>query len=144
MDRRSFVLASTAALAACSSSNAGFSPGSLAPAARGALGGAKVLKRLEIAEFSADPALVAALRAAVSAMRGVPSARKVTSWNYWHNSHWMQAGEPPVDMAGVWNQCRHAASYFLPWHRGFLHHFRAAAARRVGQSRADAAVLGLL
>jgi len=124
MDRRSFVLASTAALAACSSSNTAFSPASLAPDGRRTLVGARVLERLEIAEFSADRKLVAALRAGVTAMRAIKkNPRNVASWNYWHYSHWMPKSNPPPDMLGVWDQCKHGGSYFQAWHRGFLHFF---------------------
>jgi tyrosinase len=123
MDRRSFVLASTAALAACSSSNAAFAPGSLASSGRRAIGKLKVQQRLEITEFSANPKLVAALRAGVAAMRAVKNPRDVTGWRYWHYSHWMPESNPPADMIAVWDQCKHAQSYFQPWHRGFLHFF---------------------
>jgi tyrosinase len=123
MDRRTFVLASTAALTACSSSNAALSPASFAPNGRGALGKAKVLQRLEIAEFSANPTLVAALRAGVTAMREIKNPRNVGGWTYWHYSHWMPFSDPPPDMIAVWDQCKHAQSYFLPWHRGFLYYF---------------------
>jgi tyrosinase len=123
MDRRTFMLASTATLAACSSPNAAFPPGSFAPAAGRRLANAKTLQRLEIAEFSANPKLVASLRAGVAAMRAVKNPRNVASWNYWHYSHWMPKSNPPPDMLAVWDQCKHGESYFQPWHRGFLHFF---------------------
>jgi tyrosinase len=122
MKRRGFLLSSSAAaLAACSPSHAALSPqpGAAAPG----VAAAGIRKRLEIEEFSANPALVAALRAGVSAMRAVKNPRNVRSWTYWHYSHWMPESNPPADMAAVWDQCRHAQSYFLPWHRGFLYYF---------------------
>jgi len=56
-------------------------------------------------------------------MRAIANARNVESYTYWHNSHWMAAGNPPLAMATVWNQCKHGVSYFLAWHRGFLYYF---------------------
>jgi tyrosinase len=125
MNRRVFLLSSTsaAALAACSPANTAFAPHTLGSESARALAGAKVLPRLEIAEFSANAKLVAALRAGVAAMKAIKDPRNVKSWTYWHYSHWMPKSNPPPDMAGVWDQCRHAASYFLPWHRGFLYYF---------------------
>jgi tyrosinase len=128
MNRRTFVLssASAAALAACSAPNAAFAPGSVGGNGMRLAASGKHFQRLEIAEFSANPKLVAAFRAGVAAMRGLKMMRNPKGWNYWFYSHWMPSGKPPADMAGVFDQCRHAQSYFLPWHRGFLYFFESA------------------
>jgi tyrosinase len=127
MDRRRFLLssASAAALTACSSSNAPFAPGAngLDSLVRRAAKSKPTFTRLEIAEFSAQPKLVAAFRKGVETMRAVKDPRDVRSWAYWHYSHWMPDSNPPFDMIAVWDQCKHAQSYFQPWHRGFLYYF---------------------
>lgn len=80
--------------------------------------------RLEVREFSRNQTLVDALLKAVAAMRANKKARNVSSWTYWHYSHWMPGDvAPPVDMAAVWNQCPHRKPYFYAWHRGFLVYF---------------------
>src|SRR5581483_1077522 len=126
MNRSRFLLssASATALAACSSPNAIMNPG----AAGSRLGQAspfakKLFTRMEIEEFSKNAKLVAALRKGVQAMRDVADAKNTGSYKYWHYSHWMPAGNPPPDMISVWNQCKHADSFFISWHRGFLTFF---------------------
>ena len=123
MRRRGFLLstASAAALAACApTSGVSVTPGSSQTLLRGS--GAPLV-RLELTEFSANPRLVAAFRRGVKTMKAIAGARNVAGWNYWHYSHWMPGSNPPADMAGVWDQCKHGASYFLAWHRGFLAFF---------------------
>ncbi|HEX5274565.1 MAG TPA: tyrosinase family protein [Candidatus Rubrimentiphilum sp.] len=113
MNRRLFVLSSSAAaLAACSSS----SP---------ALPTAPTFVRQEVTEFAANPALVKAFRDGVRAMMAFPDITDPRSWQYWHNSHWMATGMPPASMASVWNQCPHRKPYFYAWHRAFLFFFEA-------------------
>jgi tyrosinase len=119
-----FSSASAAALAACSQSG-------LAPDPRG-LGSSSLLDsvakrssftRLEIREFSKNPRLVAAFRAGIKAMREIDDAQNVAAYKYWHYSHWMPESDPPPNMISVWDQCKHGASYFISWHRGFLYYF---------------------
>jgi tyrosinase len=83
----------------------------------------RLYTRLEVTQFSADPALVQALRNGVQAMMDVTDPKDPRSWDYWHNSHWMASGSPPPDMANVWNQCKHHRPYFYAWHRGYVLYF---------------------
>jgi tyrosinase len=125
MNRNRFILssASTAALAACSPSGAVLDPRSLASSLQSGMAKPARFTRLEIREFSKNPALVAAFRAGIKAMRTIEDARNVASYTYWHYSHWMPESDPPPIMRPVWDQCKHAASYFISWHRGFLYYF---------------------
>lgn len=136
MKRNRFLLSSSAvALSACSGSMSHFSPAE-PDAWSAALEPSKTpLTRLEITEFSEDASLVAAFRGAVAALRGVTDAQKTTSYDYWHNSHWMARGTPPRSMETVWNQCRHRVSYFFGWHRGFLAYFERAVQRLSGNPK---------
>src|SRR5665811_1239056 len=102
MNRRLFVLSSSAAaLAACSSSSAPYVP-SATP----------TFVRQEVTEFAANPVLVKAFRDGVRAMMNFADITDPRSWQYWHNSHWMATGTPPSSMAAVWNQCPHRKPYF--------------------------------
>lgn len=126
MNRCRFLLssASATALAACSSPNALIEPvsRSLQSGRRSPL--AKPLfKRLEIEEFSKRPELVAAFRTGIRKMREIVDPKNTGSYKYWHYSHWMPLGNPPPDMVAVWDQCKHADSFFISWHRGFLYFF---------------------
>ncbi len=127
MNRRHFVIssASLAAMAGCASpAGTALAPSRLGAAARaGAPQAAGLRTRLEIEEFSANAKLVAAFRRGVAKMRAETFAPSVASWQYWHNSHWMKDGTPPPEMRNVWDQCRHGQSFFLAWHRGYLHFF---------------------
>ena len=83
----------------------------------------RIFTRMEITAFSADPALVQALRNGIQAMKNVTNAQDNRSFAYWHNSHWMASGSPPPAMASVWNQCKHGVPYFYAWHRGYVYYF---------------------
>ena len=126
MNRSRFLLssASATALAACSSPNALIEPASRGIQSTGGSPFAKTLfTRMEIGEFSNHPKLVAAFRTAIQKMREVTDPRNTGSYKYWHFSHWMPNSNPPPDMVSVWDQCKHAESYFMSWHRGFLYYF---------------------
>ncbi len=125
MNRSRFLLssASATALAACSSPNAFIEPVSRGFQRQGSPFAKTLFTRMEIEEFSKHPDLVAALRTGIQTMRDVVDPRNTGSYKYWHNSHWMPAGNPPPDMISVWNQCKHADSFFISWHRGFLYYF---------------------
>jgi tyrosinase len=125
MNRSRFLFssASAAALAACSPSNSVLAPQSADSAFARGLAKTPRFTRLEIREFSKNPKLVAAFRAGIKAMRAIDDAKNVDSYKYWHYSHWMPESDPPLDMISVWDQCKHAASFFISWHRGFLYYF---------------------
>lgn len=129
MDRRRFLVTSSSALtlAACSSPESPLGPQVAAPFAATA-----PVKRLEIAEFSRDAAMVRAFRTGIAAMKKLANAQNVAAYNYWHYSHWMPHGSPPRNMETVWNQCRHKVSYFFGWHRGFLVYFERAMRKASG------------
>jgi tyrosinase len=123
MNRSRFLLSSTsaAALAACSSPTTVLAP---QPFARRLASPSNTMyTRVEITEFSKNAKLVAAFRAGIKAMRERTDERNTNGYKYWHYSHWMPEGKPPEDMRDIFNQCKHKASYFLPWHRGFLYYF---------------------
>lgn len=126
MNRSRFLLssASATALAACASPGALVEPGSRGLASTGGSPFGKTLfTRMEIEEFSKHPELVAALRTGIDTMRKVVDPKDTASYKYWHYSHWMPLGNPPPDMVSVWDQCKHADSFFISWHRGFLYYF---------------------
>jgi tyrosinase len=81
---------------------------------------------LEITEFSQDRALVDALRTGIAAMRNITDQYNTGSYKYWHFSHWMPLSNPPEQWRQVFDQCKHAASFFISWHRGFLYFFERA------------------
>jgi tyrosinase len=126
MNRCRFLLASASAtaIAACSSPDALVEPVSRQfPSSAGSPFAKTLFTRMEIEEFSKHPELVAAIRTGIQKMREVVDPKNTGSYKYWHYSHWMPAGSPPSDMVSVWNQCKHADSFFMSWHRGFLHYF---------------------
>lgn len=132
MNRERFLLASSSALtlAACSSSESPLAPRSVAGSPFTLT--AAPATRLEVSEFSHDPAMVRAFRAGIAAMKQIADAENLAAYNYWHYSHWMPHGSPPRDMETVWNQCRHKVSYFFAWHRGFLEFFEKAVRKASG------------
>jgi tyrosinase len=135
MNRKRFLISSsTVALAACSAPQAALAPTNGALPLAGLARGAPVT-RLEITEFSRDAAMVAAFRKGVAMLRANRNARSVTSWNYWHFSHWMPYGKPPRAMETVWDQCRHGVSYFFAWHRGYLVYFERMIRQLSGNSK---------
>ncbi len=147
MNRCRFLIssASATALAACSSPNALIEPASRGLQSTNGSPRAKTLfTRMEIEEFSKDPRLVAALRTGIQKMRDIADSRNTGSYKYWHYSHWMPTGNPPPDMISVWDQCKHADSFFISWHRGFLYYFEKILRQASGNQNFFSPVLGLL
>lgn len=92
--------------------------------------------RLEITDFSNDPALVAALRKGVKALRNsTVGPSDPHTWNYWFYSHWMPPDAAMIPgMEYVFNQCLHGEEYFYPWHRGLVYFFERALQEASGRS----------
>jgi tyrosinase len=132
VNRGRFVLstASAAALAACSSSTAGFTPPPAEPSPLASF------TRLEVSEFSRDAELLASFRKGVAAMMAIADPEDERSWEYWHRCHYMSKGEPPSKFANVWNQCKHHDTpYFYAWHRAFVYFFEAMVRRMAGNPK---------
>jgi tyrosinase len=75
--------------------------------------------RQSIADFSDDPAKVAAFRAGVAMMKG-RGLGNPTSWAYQANMHGVPAGTP---LRPQWATCDHGTWFFFPWHRMYLYWF---------------------
>lgn len=80
---------------------------------------------------------------AVDAMKRKPIADP-TSWRYQAAIHeYIRARDPlanntdvlpsRADQRTFWTQCQHGSSYFLPWHRMYLHHFETIVAVEVAK-----------
>jgi tyrosinase len=57
---------------------------------------------------------------------GALKARSITdprSWRHLAETHGTSAPRPTWPPGARWKQCEHFSWHFLPWHRGYLHHF---------------------
>ena len=77
--------------------------------------------RLDIRDFVQQPARLAALKRGVQEMkrRSQVNRNDPRGWIFQANIHGTSDGNP----APSWNQCRHASSHFLSWHRAYVYYF---------------------
>ena len=77
--------------------------------------------RMDFREFERVPARLEALKRGVREMkrRSQVNRNDPRGWTFQANIHGTNASNPHV----AWNQCRHASSHFLTWHRGYVFYF---------------------